>query len=148
MKFKSIFLILILAIIGITSAFSDTREKVAVISPYAAKVIRVDVSNGDLVYSSDPIATLKRNNGTKVVIRAGISGKIEGFNIKAYQMCSPHQILGYIIPSDIVMDEPVASTISSLPSLSELTGLLFETTGLYALIDGQQIGRASCRERV
>jgi carboxybiotin decarboxylase len=137
MKFKSIFLILFIAFSGITTAFSETSEKVAIISPYEAKVIRVDVNNGDLVYSGDPIATLKRDNGAKITIRAGVSGRIQGVNIEAYQMCSRNQTLGYIVASDVVLDEPLESQTRSLPSISELASLLFETTGIYALIDGQ-----------
>lgn len=138
MKFKSILILLFFAIGGLTSAFSDTLEKVNIVSPYAAKVIRVDVKNGDLVYSGDPIITLKKENGTKTILRAGVSGKIQGFSIKAYQTCDSNQTIGFIIPSNIVFDEPAESTSRSLPSISDLANLLFKTTGLYALIDGQQ----------
>ena len=58
-----------------SSAFAE-EQIVEVRSPVDAKILRIAISPGDLVYSGDEIATLKKDDGAKIILRAGISGKV------------------------------------------------------------------------
>ncbi len=137
MKFKTIIVFIwCLVLSSFTMAYGENQE-VAIISPLSAKILRVEVANGDLVYSGDALATLKQENGTKVILRAGVSGRIANLSMKAFTRCAEGQRLGTIHASGVIIDQPTTSLRKSLPSVSELSSLLFETTGLYAIIDGQ-----------
>ncbi len=117
-------------------AFGESRD-ISIVAPVDARILRVEVEDGDLVYGGDALATLKKEDGTKIVLRAGVSGRIARLSMRAFATCLEGQQLGIIQSSGIIADQPAAARAKSLPSLAELTDLLFRTTGLYAFIDGQ-----------
>ena len=117
-------------------AFGESDD-ISIVAPADAGILRVDVKNGDLVYGGDALATLKKEDGTVIVLRAGTSGRIAQLSMRAFTTCFEGQQLGKIRSSGIIVDQPAAAQTKSLPSLSKLAGSLFETTGLYAFIDGQ-----------
>ncbi len=110
---------------------------IAIVSPADAKIIRVLVQPDDYVYSGDEIATLKKEDGTIIVLKAGGAGKVTDIMVKAYQKVKKNQSIGILESTQIVVDEPASGVSKKLPTLSELLGNLFRTTGVYGVIDGQ-----------
>ncbi len=49
---------------------------ISIVSPADAKIKRILVQPDDFVYSGDEIATLKKEDGTVIILKAGSSGKI------------------------------------------------------------------------
>jgi carboxybiotin decarboxylase len=118
------------------SAWADNGS-VAVVAPADAQILRVMVKGGDFVFSGDEIATLKRADGTIVVLKAGSAGKITELTVHPYQKVKKGERLGNLDTAHIVVDEPVQTATKELPGIAELLGELYTTTGLYGVIDGQ-----------
>lgn len=113
------------------------EKKVEIVSPSDAKVLRIEISQGDLVYSGDNIATLKQDDGTKVILRAGVAGKILGVNVHSYEKIKQGAVIGIISPSLIITDVPVTGESQKLPGIGTLIANLFKTTGVYGVINDQ-----------
>jgi sodium ion-translocating decarboxylase beta subunit len=132
------FMVVLLGLLLPWSSFASAEDgSVAIVSPADAKIIRVLVEPGDFVYSGDEIATLKTEDGAKIILKAGASGKITEIKVTEYQKVHKDDQIGVLETSSIVADQPAASHESSLPPISELLGNLFKTTGIYGVIDGQ-----------
>nr|WP_163335859.1 sodium ion-translocating decarboxylase subunit beta [Desulfopila sp. IMCC35008] len=110
---------------------------VDIVSPADAKVVRLDIKAGDFVYSGDQIATLKKEDGTVIHLKAGVSGQITEVVIKPYQKIKENSHIGTMSSSPVVADMVISETSTKLPSISALAGNLFKTTGIYGFIDGQ-----------
>lgn len=120
---------------GLSSAFA--QDAVEILSPADAKVIRIEVSPGSFVYSGDQIATLKKSDGTKVIIKAGLAGKISSINVQSYQKVHQGELLGVLQASAIVADEPTSGVSHKLPNIKDLVVKLFKTTGAYGIYESQ-----------
>lgn len=119
-----------------THAWADDG-RVDITSPADAKIIALEVSAGSLVYSGDNIATLKKDDGTKIILRAGVSGKIVDINYTTYTKVKSGGVIGTIIPSVIVADIPASEASKKLPGVGELVSNLFKTTGVAGIINDQ-----------
>lgn len=119
-----------------SSAWAE-EQPVEVLSPADAKILRIEVSPGNLVYSGDKIATLKMENGTIIVLHAGVAGKILNINYQSYTKVKKGDVIGIIGSSPIVADIPVSGTSQQLPGLGELVVRLFKTTGIAGIISDQ-----------
>ncbi|MEE4241795.1 MAG: sodium ion-translocating decarboxylase subunit beta, partial [Desulfopila sp.] len=119
-----------------SSAWAE-EQAVEVTSPADAKILRIEVSPGNLVYSGDKIATLKMENGTIIVLHAGVAGKILEINYSSYSKVKKGDIIGVISSTPVVADIPVSATSQSLPGLGELVVRLFKTTGIAGIISDQ-----------
>ena len=108
-----------------------------IIDPTDANIIRVDVKPGDFVYSGDEIATLKKEDGTVIILKAGSAGKITDLKMHAYRKTHKGDVLGTLESSPIVFDQPEVHTSKTLPSISSLLANLYKTTGVYGFIEGQ-----------
>ena len=51
-------------------------------------------------------ATLKKDDGAIIVLRAGLAGKIVTLDISPYQIIEKDRIIGSLRPSAIVIDTP------------------------------------------
>jgi len=122
---------------GLPSAWAEDETLVEIISPADAKILSIDVSPGSLVYSGDPIATLKKDNGTKIVLHAGVAGKVVDVGYTSYTMIDKGAVLGTIAPQAVVADIPVSGVSQQLPGLGELVVKLFKTTGVAGIISDQ-----------
>lgn len=133
-----IFMLLLLGVM-FTWPFSAWAENgsVTITSPADAKIIRVLVQPGDFVYSGDEIATLKKEDGTVIVLKAGSAGKITDLAIKAYQKITSGQQIGMLESAQIVVDQPTEGISKKLPSFGQLLTNLGKTTGIYGIIEGQ-----------
>ncbi len=119
------------------SAVYGQDTTVQIISPADAKIIRIDVQQGNFIFSGDKIATLKKDDGTIIVLKSGSAGKITSLKVKAYQKILKNDLIGSIETSAIVADTPTSGASQKLPSLAKLGKNLFKTTGVYGVIDGQ-----------
>ncbi len=131
------FLITLIASFLFSASAHAKEEILQIISPAEARVIHVDIRGGTYVYSGDALATLKKDDGTIIVLRAGLAGKVVSFDAVPYQRVEKDRILGTIQPSAVVVDIPESGTSHALPSISQLAKNLFQTTGIYGIIDGQ-----------
>lgn len=113
-------------------------QTVNIVSPADAKIIRVLAHPNDFVYSGDEIATLKKEDGTVIVLKAGAAGKIISMNAIAYQQVHKDQVLGTLLSiSAIVADQPTTTSGRTLPGIGELLIDLSKTTGLYGIFEAQ-----------
>jgi len=119
------------------SALAADDGAIAIVAPADAKVKRVLVQPNDFVYSGDEIATLQKEDGTVIIIRAGSAGKITKIDIQSFQKVHQGDIIGNLESTMIVADQPIAGMDKKLPSISRLLGNLFQTTGVYGIIDAQ-----------
>ncbi len=137
MKIKIFMAVLLGVLLPWTSLALAEDGSVAIVSPADAKIIRVLVQPGDFVYSGDEIATLKTENGEKIILKAGTSGQLTTLAVTPYQKIHKGELLGNMIISPIVVEKPALGNDKALPPMSELLTNLFKTTGIYGIIDGQ-----------
>ena len=133
-----IFMTLLLGVLLSWTSFALAEDgTISIISPADAKVKRVLVQPNDFVYSGDEIATLQKEDGTIVILKAGSAGKITKINIQSYQKIHKDDLIGVLVSSQIVADQPATGISKTLPPMSELLTNLFKTTGVYGIIDAQ-----------
>ena len=129
-------LLLVLATVW-CGASPALAEDIAILSPATGKVYRVDTQPGSFVYSGDIIAIVKKDDGAIINLRAGTAGKIGRLTIGPYQKIQEGELLGTLQPSAIVVDIPASGASKKLPSMAQLFTQLYQTTGIYDLIDSQ-----------
>jgi carboxybiotin decarboxylase len=133
-----IFMVVLLGLLLPWSSFAMAEDgSVAIVAPTDAKIKRVLVEAGDFIYSGDEIATLKAEDGTVVVLRAGTSGQLTELSVHAYQKVHEGDPIGVIAPSQVIAEQPTVTGDAALPPISELLANLYKTTGIYGIIDGQ-----------
>ncbi len=116
---------------------ADGDVTVDIVSPADAKIIRVLAQKNGFVYSGDEIATLKKEDGTVIVLKAGAAGKVINMPAIAYQKVHKDELLGTIAVTQVVADQPTVITGRKLPPISELLIDLAKTTGVYGIYAGQ-----------
>ena len=137
MKIKNFLLILLGLSLCFVSASQAGQDIVSIIAPDDAKVIRLDIASGDKVFSGDTLAIIKSHDGTKTVLKAGVSGTVDSVNMAPYKEFAKGTVLGTIKAVQIVVDAPVTTEATALPNIATLAKNLFKTTGVYGIIDGQ-----------
>jgi len=75
MKFKFFIFLLLTWLCTWSHAALAADETVDIVAPADAKIIRVLAHQDSFVYSGDEIATLKKEDGTVIVLKAGSAGK-------------------------------------------------------------------------
>ncbi len=131
----------ILTLLGIclaafSSAFAE-EERVEITSPADAKILSLYISPGNLIYSGDDIASLKKTDGSKITLRAGVSGKVLEVNFSSYTTVKQGEVIGTIAPAVIVADIPEGGESQKLPNIKDLVVKLFKTTGVAGIISDQ-----------
>ncbi|HOO37213.1 MAG TPA: sodium ion-translocating decarboxylase subunit beta [Deltaproteobacteria bacterium] len=134
---KKLFLAFMLFLSWLPAASGS--ELVSITAPADAKVIKVQASGSDFIYSGDTIATLKKPDGNIIHLRAGVSGKIMNLAISPYDRVKAGQIIGSILPSGIVAETIQVDGDGTLPPIRILAKNLYESTGLAAFIHGQHL---------
>ncbi len=137
MKTKTILLVLIGLCLAVASFAQAADERVSIVAPVDAKILRLDVAPGDKVYSGDTLAILKADDGSTIILKAGVSGTVASVDVISYQKIKQGTQVGSIDPARIIAEQPVAGESQELPSMTKLVGNLFRTTGVYGFIDGQ-----------
>ena len=133
-----IFLLTLLGVwlASLSAAWAD-EQTVEIRSPADAKILRLEISPGSLVFSGDSIATIKKDDGTTIILRAGVSGKVIDVNFKPYTKVKEAEVIGTIAPSVIVTDMPESGISQKLPNMGDLVVKLFKTTGVAGIISDQ-----------
>lgn len=132
------FLLTLLAIwLGVVSSVHAEESTVEIISPVDAKLLSIRISPGSQVYSGDEIATLKKDDGTKIILRAGVSGRIVDLGYTSYQKVHKGDVIGTIAASAVVAEIPQSGESQKLPAISALVKNLFKTTGIAGIINDQ-----------
>jgi len=137
MKIRLLILFVLMAALGIAGNAMAADTTVDIVSPADAKVTRIDVEPGSYIYSGDMIATLKKDDGTVIELKAGLAGKLDTLTIKPYQNIQQGDVIGSLQTSAVIADMPSDATTTELPSISALAANLYKTTGLYGVLDGQ-----------
>lgn len=133
-----IFLPLLLGVLLSWTSFALAEDgTISIVSPADAKIIKILVQPGDFVFSGDEIVTLKKEDGTVILLKAGSAGKISELGVKPYQKVHMGDQLGTLDASPIVADQPASGDDKKLPPVSTLLSNLFKTTGVYGIVDGQ-----------
>ena len=123
MKIRIFIPLLLGLLLSWTSSALAEDGTISIVSPADGKIKRILVQPDGFVYSGDEIATLKQEDGTVIVLKAGSAGKITQVNVKAYQKIHKDEILATLESSQIVADQPAATTSKTLPPISELLGI-------------------------
>ena len=137
MKTK-LFMLLLLGLSGILGSSALAADgSLDIVAPVDAKIVRVLTHQGGFVYSGDEIATLKKEDGTVIVLRAGAAGKITALKVVAFQKVHEGEVLATMTVSQVVADQPTVLAGKKLPPVAELLVDLGKTTGAYGIIKGQ-----------
>lgn len=137
MKFKFFIFLLLTWLCTWSHAALAADETVDIVAPADAKIIRVLAHQDSFVYSGDEIATLKKEDGTVIVLKAGSAGKITSMKAVAFQKVHKDDLLGTIATTPVVADQPAVGGGGTLPSISKLLVALARTTGAYGIFEGQ-----------
>jgi len=127
----------IFAVLSWFCTSTATATTLEIVAPADGKIVRVLAQKDGYVYSGDEIATLKRDDSTVIVIRAGDAGKVTSINVFAYQVVKKDEVLGSLTTSPIVIDVPKVGESHKLPPFGELFTSLAKTTGIYGLYQAQ-----------
>ena len=133
------FMLLLLCCSGVwtSSALAADEKALDITSPADAKIVRVLAQQDGFVYSGDEIATLKKEDGTVIVLKAGAAGKITSLKAAAYQKVLKGELLATMTVTQVVADQPTVVTGKKLPPISHLLIELAKTTGIYGIYIGQ-----------
>ena len=116
------------------------EDKINIVMPMDAKVIRLDVKIGQWVYAGNYLAVLKSYKGSKFKLRAGVSGKIESLQLQLHKHYVEGEIVGFLRTSPIIMEKVDSGTLTdSLPSFGQMLQNLFSSTGVSSLILVQRL---------
>ena len=133
---KVLTLILICFSFQYSSLFAE-EGSIDIYSPEAAKVVHVYAKNGSPIYTGDRIISIKTEQGSKISIKAGISGIVKELDVTPFALLTKGQRIGMIQASNIVVEQPGSRSGEALPSIKDLAIKLWQTTGLAALFAGQ-----------
>ena len=137
MKTKTILFLLLGFCLGLAAFVQASGDMVSIVSPADGKIVRLDVAPGDKVYSGDTLAIVKADDGTTIILKAGVSGTIASIDVGSYEKVKKDAQVGTISTAAIIAEQPVAGEAQELPGIGALVGNLFRTTGVYGVIDGQ-----------
>ena len=137
MKTKTILFLIMGICLGLAASLQASGDMVSIVSPADGKIVRLDVAPGDKVFSGDTLAIVKADDGTTIILKAGVSGTVDAVDVISYDKVEKDQAIGRISTATIIAEQPVAGVAEELPGIAELVGNLFRTTGVYGFIDGQ-----------
>lgn len=137
MKTKTILFLLVGFCLGLAALVQASGDMVSIVSPADGKIVRLDVAPGDKVFSGDSLAIVKADDGTTIILKAGVSGTVAAIDVISYGKVKKDEPIGSISTAAIIAEQPVAGEAQELPGIGALVGNLFRTTGVYGFIEGQ-----------
>ncbi len=137
MKIRFFTLFLLGLLCSWTSAALAADGTLEILAPADAKIVRVIAQQDGFVYSGDEIATLKKEDGTVIILKAGAAGKVTSMKVIAYQKVQKDELLGTLAVTQIVADQPTVFADKKLPPIGELLTSLLKTTGIYGIYEAQ-----------
>ena len=118
----------------------SVEDKINIVMPTDATVIRIDVKIGQWVYAGSYLAILKNYKGSKFKLRTGVSGKIESLKLQLHKQYVEGEIVGVLITSPVIMEEEDSgASVDALPSFRQMLQNLFNSTGTSSLVRGQRL---------
>ena len=133
----SVFFILVLS--GTLFAQSG-EDKINIVMPTDAKVIRLEVKKGQWVYAGNYLAVLKNFKGSTFKLRAGVSGKIESLKLQIHKQYAEGEIVGVLKSSPVIMEKvDRVAPVDALPSFGQMLLNLFNSTGTSSLVRSQRL---------
>ena len=128
----SVFFILVLS--GTVLAQSG-EDKINIVMPTDARVMRLDVKIGQWVYAGNILAVIKDSKGSKIKLRSGVSGRIESFKLQVHKQYARGEIIGFLRTAPVIMEKVDSGTsVDTLPSFEQMFQNLFNSTGTSNLI--------------
>lgn len=137
MKIRFFMLVLLCWSCVWSSSALAADQTLNITSPTDAKIVRVLAQQDGFVYSGDEIATLKKEDGTVIVLKAGAAGKITSLKAIAYQKVHQDELLATMTVTQVVADQPAVVASKKLPPITELLTSLLKTTGIYGIYEAQ-----------
>ena len=120
----SVFFILVLS--GTVLAQSG-EDKINIVMPTDARVMRLDVKIGQWVYAGNILAVLKDSKGSKFKLRSGVSGRIEYFKLQVHKQYAEGEIIGVLRAAPVIMEKVDSGTsVDTLPSFEQMFQNLFK----------------------
>ncbi len=114
-------------------AFAGEKPVVITLS-VEAKTKYVFVQTGSIIYAGDQIAEFKTEDGNTILLKAGVSGRVQELDIAVHDQVLPQQVIAIILPEKVVAEKTVGGMGKTLPDLNHLVGELYQTTGIATLI--------------
>ncbi len=112
-------------------------QQVNITAPADGKVTHLYFAAGDHIFSGDNLATVKTDQGSTIILKSGVSGTITKLSTHSYGVVRKGDILAELEPELIVIEQPTTVQTRELPSITQLIGNLFKTTGIYDIIYSQ-----------
>ena len=133
----SVFFIMVLC--GTVLAQSG-EDRINIVMPSDARVMRLDVKIGQWVYAGNILAVLKDSKGSKFKLRSGVSGRIEYFKLQVHKQYAEGEIIGVLRAAPVIMEKVDSGTsVDTLPSFEQMFQNLFKSTGTSNLIYGHKL---------
>ena len=105
------------------------EERISIVMPTDARVIRVDAKIDQWVYAGDTLAVLKDSKGTKFKFRAGVSGQLVFWRLQNLKHYGAGETVGIIRIAPVIAEEvESSSTVVALPAFKEMLLNLFNST--------------------
>ena len=116
------------------------EERINVMMPKDARVVRVDVKIDQWVFAGDTLAVLKDSKGAKFKFRTGISGKLVLWRLQPLMHYRKGETVGIIQTVPVITEQVANSTsVVALPAFDEMLLKLYKSTGIAALFHGQSL---------
>ena len=81
MKTKTILFLIMGICLGLAASLQASGDMVSIVSPADGKIVRLDVAPGDKVFSGDTLAIVKADDGTTIILKAGVSGTVDAVDV-------------------------------------------------------------------
>ena len=120
--------------------FSETTiaqaipDRVTITAKGILQVLEVIVEKGDSVIAGDTLAVMKRKDGSKLTIRAGISGTITEWKLEPYRKFKDGEMLGVLHVKPLIIETSTSSSEFNELPLTVMFRELKDSTGLARLI--------------
>ncbi len=146
LQFRKIFsrmsfwlLIPVMTLPGLLNA-QAVPDRVTITARGPLQVSEVLVRQGESVVAGDTLAVMKRADGSKLTIRAGVSGSITEWKLKPYRSFKDGEMLGVLQVKPLIIETSgTASPEFKEPHLQVMFQELQDSTGLARMIRGQEM---------
>jgi len=115
-------------------------DRVTITARGPLQVSEVRVKLGDSVLSGDILAVMKRADGSKLTLRAGVSGRITEWKMEPYRSFKDGEILGVLQVQPLIIEtNSQKKSEFQDPSLGVMFEQMQDSTGLARIIRGQEM---------
>ena len=126
--------------LGLSGALfaKSVEERINIVMPADARVVRVDTKIDQWVYAGDTLAVLKDSNGNKFKFRAGVSGQLVFWRLQDLKYYKAGETVGILRITPVIVEEvETGSSVVALPAFKDMLLNLYNSTGLATMFRGQ-----------